>query len=115
MLTLRRINTPSSWPRSWPHVFHGAIPRGNGTMLLLRWGCCSIKMRTLQSWFRKGSRLFRLLLSLWEYCGCGNHSVGSAWRRGIGYLDGWVDIIWADVCCNDMMVRIRCDSMQLQS
>ena len=45
---------PSSWPTSWPRGCRGAIPSGSGMMSRLRWGCCSIRTRTLRSLLRRG-------------------------------------------------------------
>lgn len=59
---LRRINMPNSWQRSWRQDLAAARRSGNGTTLPLLWACCSIRMRRLQNWLPRASRLCRLLL-----------------------------------------------------
>ena len=45
--SFKRTNTLNSWRVNSLRDCRGAIPKGNGTMLLLRLGCCSIRMRKL--------------------------------------------------------------------
>lgn len=61
-LTLRnRINMPSSSPTSWPPVCPVARHNANGTMSLMRWVSCNIRMKTLRNWYRKVSGLYKPL------------------------------------------------------
>lgn len=59
-----RINMPNSWPISWLLGCRGATPRGSGMMSLLRWDYCSIRMRILPSWCRRGLKSLRALLDM---------------------------------------------------
>jgi condensin complex subunit 1 len=70
VLTLpnNRTSMRSSLLRSWPRGWRGAIPSGSGMMLLLRWACCSTRMRISRSWSRRGSSMCRSLLEMVVGC-----------------------------------------------
>jgi condensin complex subunit 1 len=60
-LTRSRINMPNSSPKNWPRGCQGARRRGSGTMLFMRLGSCSIKMRRFRRRWLVGLGLCRLL------------------------------------------------------
>jgi condensin complex subunit 1 len=60
VLTVSRTNMPSSYRRSLRPDWPGARRSGNGTMWHLHWACYRIRTRTSQSWYQKGSRLYKL-------------------------------------------------------
>ena len=57
-----RINTRSSWVRSWPPGSTDARRSGSGVTCRLLWDCCRTRMRISASWFLRASRLWRLPL-----------------------------------------------------
>lgn len=124
VLTGGRTNTPSSCRRSWRPGWPGAIRSGSGMMSRLRWGCCSIRMRISQRWWRRGSRWCRRLLEggpkvsvwvfrvgsarRWSFVLCGGGLVAYMVEDGehgglVGVMGSRCNAVW--MLCDDAMMN----------